>query len=85
MIKGDGRRAGARQIPPEVAAFISKTYETLKYCQGKSWSLYLYFAYKSAFHGTGHMKAVEAVKVKLWCFKGTVNPRQKEWFHNMSL
>ena len=43
--------------------------------QGKSWRLYLYFAYKSGFKGVrAILKAVEAVKVKLWCFKGIVNP-----------
>ena len=43
--------------------------------QGKSWSLYLYFAYKSGLKRVrAILKAVEAVKVKLWCFKGIVNP-----------
>ena len=43
--------------------------------QGKSWRLYLYFAYKSGFKRVrAILKAVEAVKVKLWCFKGIVHP-----------
>ena len=41
--------------------------------QGKSWRLYLYFAYKSGFKRVrAILKAVEAVKLKLWCFKGIV-------------
>ena len=43
--------------------------------QGKSWRKYLYFAYKSGFKGLrAILRAVEAVKVKLWCFKGIVHP-----------
>ena len=41
-----------------------------KCCQGKSWSLYLYFAYKSACSWVqAILRAVEAVKIKLWCFQ----------------
>ena len=46
-----------------------------KCCQGKSWSLYLYFAYKSACSWVrAILKAPGSAKVKLWCFKGIVNP-----------
>ena len=41
----------------------------------QSRSLYLYLAYKSGFKRVrAILKAVEAVKVKLWCFKGIVHP-----------
>ena len=43
--------------------------------QGKSWTKYLYFAYKSGFKRVrAILKAVEAVKVKLWYFKDIVYP-----------
>ena len=46
-----------------------------KCCQGKSWSLYLYFAYKSACSWVrAILKAPGSAEVKLWCFKGIVNP-----------
>ena len=43
--------------------------------QVKSWTKYLYLAYKSAFQRVrAILKAPGTVKVKLWCFKGIVNP-----------